>query len=71
MQLYVTWRLLERRPVRVPQDVRDKYPAVEWKKISDFRNVLIHEYFEIDYEIMWEVLPCLPAGRLTQKEDLD
>lgn len=43
-------------PGKVPQEVRDKYPAVEWRKISDFRNVLIHEYFEIDYEIMWDII---------------
>jgi len=41
---------------KVPQEVKDKYPAVEWRKISDFRNVLIHEYFEIDYEIMWDII---------------
>lgn len=41
---------------KVPQDVRDKYPTIEWIKISDFRNVLIHKYFEIDYEIMWDII---------------
>lgn len=40
----------------IPQEIRDKYQAVEWTKISDFRNVLAHEYFGIDYEIMWDVI---------------
>ena len=40
----------------IPQKVRDKYPFVEWRKISDFRNVLAHGYFGIDYEIMWEII---------------
>ena len=40
----------------IPQEVRDKYPFVEWRKISDFRNVLAHGYFGIDYEIMWEII---------------
>ena len=40
----------------IPHEVRDKYPFVEWRKISDFRNVLAHGYFGIDYEIMWEII---------------
>lgn len=41
---------------KVPQDIKDKYPFIEWRKISDFRNILTHEYFVIDYEIMWEII---------------
>ena len=33
-----------------------KYPAVEWRKISDFRNVLAHEYFGINFKIMWDII---------------
>ena len=50
----------------IPQEIRDKYPFIEWRNISDFRNVLAHEYFGIDYEIMWEIirdkLPELQRG---------
>lgn len=50
----------------IPQEIRDKYPFVEWRNISDFRNVLAHGYFGIDYEIMWEIirdkLPELQKG---------
>ena len=40
----------------LPQEIREKYPSVEWRKISDFRNVLAHEYFGIDYNIMRDVI---------------
>ncbi|MBI4824903.1 MAG: DUF86 domain-containing protein [Nitrospirae bacterium] len=47
---------------KLPQDIKDKYPFIEWRKISDFRNVLAHEYFGIDYEMMWEIIKDkLPA----------
>ncbi|MDO9287781.1 MAG: DUF86 domain-containing protein [Thermodesulfovibrionales bacterium] len=47
---------------KVPQEIRDKYPSVEWKRISDFRNVLAHEYFGIKYKIMWDIIKNkLPA----------
>ena len=41
---------------KIPQEMRDKYPFIEWRKIADFRNVLAHEYFGIDYEIMWQII---------------
>lgn len=40
----------------ISQELRDKYPFVEWKKISDFRNILAHEYFKVDHEIMWDIM---------------
>lgn len=40
----------------VPQEVRAKYSFVEWRKIADFRNILAHEYFGINYKIMWDII---------------
>jgi len=37
-------------------EIKNKYPAVEWRKISNFRNILAHEYFGIDYEILWDII---------------
>ena len=33
---------------KVPEDICGQYPDVEWKKIGGLRDILIHEYFEID-----------------------
>ena len=33
-----------------------KYPLIDWFKISGLRNRLIHEYFCIDYDIVWQIL---------------
>ncbi|MBI5203372.1 MAG: DUF86 domain-containing protein [Nitrospirae bacterium] len=41
---------------KIPQEIKDKYPIVEWRKIADFRNVLAHEYFGIKYKIMWDII---------------
>ena len=40
----------------VPLEIKEKYQDVEWRKISDFRNLLAHEYFGIDYEILWDIV---------------
>lgn len=40
----------------ISAEIRSENPLVEWRKISDFRNILIHQYFGIDYEIMWDII---------------
>ncbi len=32
------------------------HPQIPWRRIKDFRNVLIHEYFAIDPLLVWEIL---------------
>ena len=40
----------------VPEEIRKKHPNIEWKKISGLRDILIHEYFGVDKDIIWDVL---------------
>ena len=40
----------------VPEDIRKQFPHIEWKKIAGLRDILIHEYFGIDVEIVWDVI---------------
>jgi uncharacterized protein with HEPN domain len=41
---------------RVPKSVKQKYDNIEWHKIISVRNRIIHEYFGVDYEIVWEII---------------
>lgn len=41
---------------QIPQEVRDLYPAVEWKEIGRFRDIVIHHYFGIDEKIVWNIV---------------
>ncbi|HAM36398.1 MAG TPA: DUF86 domain-containing protein [Elusimicrobia bacterium] len=40
----------------VPPDVRRQHPKVEWRKMAGLRDILIHEYFGIDVEIVWDII---------------
>ncbi len=41
---------------QVPAEYRNDHPEIPWRRISDFRNVLIHEYFAVDPLLVWEIL---------------
>ena len=40
----------------IPEEVKEKYCQIPWKDIAGMRDKLIHEYFGIDYEILWETI---------------
>lgn len=39
---------------KLPREFREKYPEVPWKSIIGLRNVLIHDYFGVDVNAVWE-----------------
>ena len=36
-------------------EFKSKYPKITWKEMAGFRDVLIHDYFGVDIEIVWDV----------------
>lgn len=41
---------------RIDPDFRIKNPEIEWTRIRGFRNRIVHDYFGIDYEIVWTII---------------
>lgn len=47
------------------EDTKTATPEIPWKEISNFRNILIHEYFDVDLKLVWKViLEDLPSLKL-------
>ena len=41
---------------KVPDELKEKYPQIEWRAIAGMRDRLIHGYFGVDYDIVWDVV---------------
>jgi uncharacterized protein with HEPN domain len=41
---------------KVPEDVRNRYPWVEWRAIAGLRGVLAHAYFALDDATLWDIV---------------
>ena len=40
----------------VPQDVRDRAADIPWAKIVGMRHILVHDYFAVDTDVVWDVI---------------
>lgn len=40
---------------RIPDELREPYSAVNWRRIVGFRNIVIHAYFDVDPQIVWHI----------------
>jgi uncharacterized protein with HEPN domain len=40
----------------IPPEMRARYPDVEWHKIAGLRDIVAHEYFGLDEDILWDVI---------------
>ena len=40
----------------IPADVQSHYPHIPWQQMRGIRNILIHEYFGVDEEVIWEAI---------------
>jgi|SRR5579884_1035838 len=41
---------------RLPPEFRKRYPDIEWSSPSSFRNAIVHGYFAVDWQIVWDTV---------------
>jgi uncharacterized protein with HEPN domain len=50
---------------RLPEDFKDNYTEIDWYRIRGFRNRIVHDYFGIDYNIVWVIKETFCPTSLT------
>lgn len=41
---------------QIPSDTTKPYPEVDWRGIARTRDILIHHYFGVDYDLVWDII---------------
>lgn len=39
----------------IPEDVRERHSEIPWRRMIGLRNIMIHQYFGVDFSIIWNV----------------
>ena len=40
----------------LPPELREKYPAVDWRRVAGLRDIVSHAYFNVDRNIIWDIV---------------
>lgn len=54
----------------IPSEIKEKYTDVPWHEMYLLRNKISHEYFGVDYEIIWDVATNYLPDNKTQIEEI-
>jgi len=41
---------------KIPPNIKKEFSEIDWQKVVSMRNILIHEYFGVDYNIVWKTI---------------
>jgi uncharacterized protein with HEPN domain len=55
---------------KVSQDTRNKYPTIEWKGITGMRHIIVHDYFKINLDRVWDTATIDLPLLITQLEEI-
>lgn len=47
---------------RVSEEIKAAHPEIPWADLAGFRDVLIHQYFRVDLEIVWALIERRVSG---------
>ena len=56
--------------INVSSEIKSRSPQIPWRIIGDMRNVIAHEYFQVNLKIIWNTIQHNLPGLVTQLEEL-
>lgn len=60
-ELIQSWILLQLQVIgeasrAINFSTHEQHPEISWRDIIDFRNLLVHEYFRVDLNLIWQIV---------------
>jgi len=55
---------------RLPDEFKEHFSEIDWHRIRGFRNRIVHDYFGIDYSIVWTIKETFLPLMITQLKAL-
>jgi len=55
---------------RLPEEFKDRFQEIDWHRIRGFRNRIVHDYFGIDYSIVWTIKETFLSQMIAQLQPI-
>ncbi|MGB3656039.1 MAG: DUF86 domain-containing protein [Rivularia sp. (in: cyanobacteria)] len=56
--------------INIPPEIQLRYPNIPWRVVADMRNVMAHEYFQVNQRIVWNTIENNLPELILQLEEL-
>ena len=56
---------------QMPKSLKEKYPDFPWRETASLRNVIAHEYFGLDIDIIWDVIKTRMSALAEQVRQIE
>ncbi len=56
---------------QLPEEFKLRHPAIAWRPVAGLRNRIVHDYFGLDLEIIWQVLKSALPELKRQLDELN
>jgi uncharacterized protein with HEPN domain len=57
---------------QIDEEIKQKFPDVDWRGAKSMRNFIVHEYFSVDNSFVWEtIFETIPTFKIQIKEMLN
>ncbi len=55
--------------INIPPEIQLRYPNIPWRVVADMRNVMAHEYFQVNQKIVWNTIKNNLSELMRQLEE--
>jgi len=56
---------------KIPEDIRQRYPAVDWRGVAGLRDILAHAYFALENATLWKIIRTDVPELLSRLEQIE
>ena len=56
--------------INIPEEIQSRYSDIPWRSMSDMRNVIAHEYFQVNLFRVWHTIQNYLPPLIRQLEDI-